>query len=123
LLLILATMGLLLSGCSKDADSFGGLKLSRVYAEGQLQVENSYNSEGLLDHHVVYLFPGRKGFEITCHYDVNRRLLKRETATDFSSGPNPVWSYGHTDYTYGANGQISEEKNYIKQNNADVLTS
>jgi len=123
LLLILATTGLLLSRCSKDAGSSGGMKLWQVYAEGQLQVEHSYNSQGLLDHQVVYGLPGRKSYEATCYYDAEKRLIKKETAVDFSSGPNPVWSYSYTEYRYAADSRLSEELNYIKQNNVDVLTS
>ena len=36
---------------------------------------------------------------------------------------NPQWSYSYTEYTYSADGKISEEKNYSKQNNVFVLVS
>jgi hypothetical protein len=122
LLLIVVTV-FLLTSCSKDDPSFGEMKISKVYAGGQLQVEYSYNSAGLLKTYTVYGFPGRKSSEVSCEYDGNNRLIKKETALDFSSGPNPVWSYSYTEYTYGPDGKISEERNYLMQNSTYILAS
>ena len=112
----------LFSGCSKENGS-GGEKISRIYSGGQLQSEFVYNNEGLLSGHVTY-FAGRKGSEVLCYYDAARKLIKKESAFDLSSSTtNPQWSYSYTEYTYRAEGRISEEKNYLKQNTMYVLVS
>ena len=113
----------LFQGCSKDNDLSSGPKLFRVYGGGQLQSEISYNSNGLVSTHTNY-FAGRKSGEIVCYYDVSNKLVKKETALDFSSSTiTPQWSYAYTEYIYSANGKVSEEKNYLKQNNVYVLVS
>ena len=122
LLLAIINVFFLLAGCSKD-NGFKGEKISRIYSGGQLQSEFTYNNEGLLVSYVTY-FAGRKGSEVTCHYDAGNRLVKRESAYDFSSSTtNPQWSYGYTEYSYAAGGRVSEEKNYLKQNTTYTLVS
>jgi len=123
LLFISVSISFLYSGCSKDNDLSSGPKLFRVYGGGQLQGEYSYNSNGLLSTHTGY-FAGRKGSEIICYYDPSNKLVKKETALDFSSSSiTPQWSYSYTEYIYSADGKVSEEKNYLKQNNVYVLVS
>ena len=122
LLFIGVSISLLFSGCSKDNLS-SGAKLFRVYGGGQLQSEISYNSNGLVSTHTNY-FAGRKSGEIVCYYDASNKLVKKETTLDFSSSSiTPQWSYSYTEYIYSADGRISEEKNYLKQNNVYVLVS
>jgi len=122
LLFISVSITLLFSGCSKD-DLSSGAKLFRVYGGGQLQAEYSYNSNGLLSTYTGY-FAGRKYSEMICYYDVSNKMIKRESAFDFSSSTtNPVWDYSYTEYSYSADGKISEEKNYRKQSNVYVLVS
>jgi len=121
LLLTGLSVSLLFFGCSKENTS-NGEKISRIYSGGQLQSEFVYNNEGLLVSHVTY-FAGRKGSEVTCYYDAGK-LTKRESAYDFSSSTtNPQWSYAYTEYSYSTGGRISEEKNYLKQNNTYTLVS
>ncbi len=122
LLVFVAGFILLLHGCSKENIS-GSAKISRIYANGQLQSEYSYNSLGLLQGHVMYGFPGRKMMEESFTYDGSGRLTKKETALDFSSGPNPVWSYSYTDYIYRSDGRVSAEINYLKQGSNYVVSS
>ena len=122
LLFISVSISVLFSGCSKD-DLSSGAKLFRVYGGGQLQSEYLYNSNGLLSTHTGY-FAGRKSSEVIYYYDASNKLIKRESAFDFSSSTtNPQWSYSYTEYIYSADGKASEEKNYLKQNNVYVLVS
>lgn len=121
-LLIIVIAFFLFSSCSKNNGS-NGEKIFRIYGGGQLQGEFVYNNEGLLSGHVTY-FAGKKGGEVICHYNAGKQLIKRETAVDLSSSTtNPQWSYSYTEYVYTADGKISEEKNYLKQNTAYVLVS
>ena len=121
-LFIIITAFYLLSGCSKNNGS-NGEKISRVYSGGQLQGEFVYNNEGLLTGHVSY-FAGKKGSEVICHYDTDKKLIKKESAFDLSSSTtNPQWSYSYTEYIYAVDGRISEEKNYLKQSTTYVLVS
>ena len=121
-LLIIISTFFLFSGCSKDNGS-NGEQISRIYSGGQLQSEFVYNNEGLLSGHVTY-FAGKKGSEVICHYDADRKLIKKEAAFDLSSSTtNPQWSYSYTEYVYAANGTISEERQYLKQNTTYVLVS
>lgn len=122
-LLLISASILLLTGCSKENQSDGSLKIFRVYGGGQLQSEYSYDSEGQLKNYTGFGFPGRKNWEINCHYDANQRLVKKESSFDLSSGPSPLWSNSYTEYSYAPNGRISEEKNYIMQNNNYILAS
>ena len=123
LLFIGVSISVLFSGCSKDNDLSSGAKLFRVYGSGQLQSEYSYNANGLLSTHTNY-FAGRKSGEVICYYDAGNKLVKKETALDFSSSSiTPQWSYSYTEYIYSADGKVSEEKNYLKQNNVYVLVS
>ncbi len=121
-LLITISAFFLFSGCSKDNGS-NGEKISRIYSGGQLQSEYVYNNEGLVSGHVTY-FAGKKGSEVTCYYDADKKLIKKESAYDFSSSTtNPQWSYSYTEYIYAPDGKISEEKTYLKQNTTYVLVS
>ena len=118
----IVSISLLFPGCSKDNLS-SGAKLFRVYGGGQLQSEYLYNSNGLMATQTSY-FAGRKSGEVVCYYDANNKLVKKETTLDFSSSTTtPQWSYSYTEYNYSADGKISEEKNYLKQNNIYVLVS
>ena len=121
-LLIAISAVFLFSGCAKDNGS-GDEKISRIYSGGQLHSEFVYNSEGLLSGHITY-FAGRKGSEVLCYYDAAKKLIKRESVFDISSSTtNPQWSYSYTEYTYGPDGKVIEEKNYLKQNTGYVLVS
>jgi len=123
LLFISVSISVLFSACSKDNDLSSGAKLFRVYGSGQLQSEYLYDANGLLSTHTNY-FAGRKSGEVICYYDASNKLVKKETALDFSSSSiTPQWSYSYTEYTYSADGKVSEEKNYRKQNNVYVLVS
>jgi hypothetical protein len=123
LLLIVLGAFFFFSNCSKDKVGGSDLKLSKIYSNGQLQSVFSYNSTGQLTNSIMYGFQSRKMAESNFYYDGSGKLVKKEASFDMASGINPVWSYSYTDYTYGLDGRISEEKNYIKQNNAWVLAS
>jgi hypothetical protein len=119
--LLFIGLSILFQGCSKD--DLSEAKLFRVYGDGQLQSEYLYNSNGLLSTQTSY-FAGRKSGEVICYYDAGNKLVKKETTLDFSSSTtSPQWSYSYTEYSYSADGRISEEKTYLRQNNIYVLVS
>ena len=122
IVLLFIGLSILFQGCSKD-DLSSEAKLFRVYGGGQLQSEYLYNSNGLLSTQTSY-FAGRKSGEVICYYDASSKLVKKETALDFSSSSiTPQWSYSYTEYSYSADGRISEEKTYLRQTNVYVLVS
>jgi len=122
LTLILIAILLLGTRCSKDNFSKGA-RLSKIYANGQLQVEYAYTASGLLQSYSIYSDPSRQIFVANYHYNDESKLVKAEIAMDFSSGPTPQWSNHYTDYTYTADGKVGEERAYQQQGGSYTMTS
>lgn len=123
---VLLAFLIILAGCRRDCLNSGNStasKLYRVYTEGVLSQEYVYNTNGFLERQTFYVSPGKKSAETLYLYDSNR-LVRTETFVDISSsttGQQLVYSF--TEYKYGSDGKLTEERVYSKDGSQSVLRS
>lgn len=118
----------LFAGCSKDRNSAdntsGGVKLYRVMSQGKLGQEYAYNTAGYVTRQTFYFSPDKKSSETIYLYDTGNRLIKTESFIDVSSSTSTQQLiHSYTEYKYGTDGKLSEERTYTKNGALSELRS
>lgn len=92
--------------------------------EGKVSHDYEYNSKGMIVKQTMYGTPNKKTAEINYQYDANDRLLKTESYSDVSSSSiAQQLVYSYTEFIYGGNGILSEERTYLKNATAYEFVS
>jgi hypothetical protein len=110
---------LIVTACTKDNASNrnnpGGTKLHRVLSGGKVSHEYVYNERGLVTRQTFYGIGDKKSVETTYQYDSDNKLARTESMHDLSSSTlSQLLEYGYTEFKYGTDGRLTEEKIYLK---------
>jgi hypothetical protein len=86
-----------------------------VLSGGNISHEYVYNEKGLVTRQTFYGIGGKKAAETTYLYDSNNKLARTESMHDLSSSTmSQLMAYGYTEFRYGTDGRLLEEKIYLK---------
>lgn len=116
------------TGCSKknssDGTRSGGTKLHRVLTEGKLSLEYTYNAGGFVTRQTFYTIGNKKSSETVYSYDASNKLVKTESFIDVSSSSTAQQlAYSYTEYSYGTDARLNEERTFVNNGAQSELRS
>lgn len=96
----------------------------RVLSDGKVIQEFDYNSDGMVTRQTFYGFADKKSSETIYLYNPNKKLVKTESFFDVSASMmTQQLTYGYSEYKYGNDGRLSEERTYSKNGSQSELRS